>query len=89
MHQNVVPLEGVCEYFLKSVRKDRFRNVWVGGRVWINKCPAPVEHLYSSPIRVEAVSLNPLPATYSGQTITVLDVLLHINVKARGQKLVL
>ena len=34
-------------------------------------CPAPVEHRYSSPIRAEAVSLKPLPATYSGQTITV------------------
>ena len=33
MHQNVVTLGGVCVSFLKSVRKGRFRNVWVGGGV--------------------------------------------------------
>ena len=37
----------------------------------MNRFPAAVEHLYSSPIRAEAVSLTPLLATYSGQTITV------------------
>ena len=33
MHQNFVPQGGVCVCFLKSVRKGRFRNVWVGGGV--------------------------------------------------------
>ena len=30
MCQHFVPLGGVCVYFLKSVRKGRFRSVWVG-----------------------------------------------------------
>ena len=36
MHQNIVPLRGgggVCVHFLKSVRKGRFRNVWVRGEI--------------------------------------------------------
>ena len=37
----------------------------------INRFPAPVEQQYNSRIRAEAVSLNPLSATYSGDTITV------------------
>ena len=33
MRQNFIPWGGggVCVYFLKSVRKARFRNAWVGG----------------------------------------------------------
>ena len=32
MHQNTVPLGGgICVYFLKSVRKGRFRNIGLGG----------------------------------------------------------
>ena len=34
MHQNVVLRGGVCVCLLKSVRKGRFRNVWVGGGWW-------------------------------------------------------
>ena len=30
---NMSPRREVCAYFLKCVRKDRFRNVWVGGGV--------------------------------------------------------
>ena len=35
MRQNIVPLGGICAYFLESVRNGRFRNVWVkrGGGV--------------------------------------------------------